>query len=222
MTSLSPQRTQPTLRLVALTAGLLLSSLSAQAVTVGLISNSSWLSTADAQVGWQNPGSFDTSAWVAARAPYPTPAAGLPGSDAQTIWHDPSNLSVDGTGGVSEAWFRRTLDLNLADAGQHVSSATVRLRVDDDYAFYVNGLLALLNDDQGYADRVQMVDITSFLREGENLFAIHAVDGGWGNPYSRSYQGLLFDAQIEVVPAPASMALVLAALAAAGFARRKH
>lgn len=222
MTARTSRRSHRRVRTAALATGLALGSLAAQAVTVELISNSSWLSTDNAAAGWELPGSYDTSSWVAARAPYPTPAPGLPDSEAQTIWFDPLNLSVDGSGGVSTAWFRRVLDLDLSTARQHVESAVVRLRVDDDYAFYVNGILAILNDDQGNADLVQTLDVSSLLRDGENLFAIQAVDGGWGNPRSRSYQGLLFDAQIEVLPEPTSIALVLAGLAAAGLVRRSR
>ena len=194
-------------------------SVQASAVDTHIISDGTWRSSATGPAGWQSLG-FDDSGWSHARAPYPTPSPGIPGSSAQAIWHDPDGTS-DGNTGVTTAFFRYTFNLILsADSLPIIGQALIS--VDDDYAFYVNGTLALLNDDGGYAHLIQFVDFTSLLHNGENVFAIQAVDGAWGNPRDRIAERLLLDATIRSVPEPSSLHLLLAAVASIAVVRRRR
>jgi len=55
------------------------------------------------------------------------------------------------------------------------------------------------NRDNGFAGVVDRVDFTRFLRNGRNVFAIHAVDGGWDDPRDRLNESVLFDATLAPV-----------------------
>ena len=90
------------------------------------------------------------------------------------------------------------------------------MAVDDDFEFFVNGASLLLNADQGNATCLQpdgtnpcniLVNFTGQLRNGENVIAIHAVDGGWGNPFDRGFQWVLLDGTVRTIPEPATLAL---------------
>jgi hypothetical protein len=188
---------------------LLAGSAQASVVTTTILSGADWRSSASGPSGWETLAYNDTG-WDFARAPYPTGGPGIPGSAAVAIWHDPTGTS-DGTTGVTTAFFRYSFD--LGDLTPTLAQA--RISVDDDYAFYVNGTLALLNNDGGNGNLVQSVNFTSLLHSGKNVLAFQAVDGAWGSPFPRGYERLLFDGTVESVPEPATPSLVGLALAAA-------
>jgi hypothetical protein len=116
------------------------------------------------------------------------------------IWHDPQGVS-DGTQGPNTAFFRKNFDLDLQDPDISVSGAAT-VQVDDDYELYVNGELAFENKDQGAHGPADRINIAPYLRDGENVFAIHAVDGGWGSPFDLAFEEVLFDATIDIVAVP--------------------
>jgi hypothetical protein len=187
----------------------------ANPINMNILSDSSWLASDVGASGWQQLG-FDDSGWVAARAPYPN-NPGIAGSAAQAIWYDPTSSS-NGTTGVTTAFFRRTFNLDIQpDSLPLVGQAL--LSVDDDYAFYVNGHLALLNNDGGFANLVQFVDFTNLLVNGANVFAIQAVDGAWGSPFNRGFERVAFDAKITTIPEPSMLLIVCIALGAAAVSR---
>lgn len=220
-------------QLTALACALLTFGLSAQAaeVRVATLPGSGWLITDQAPAaGWTSVG-YDTSGWVA-----PTvltgleaitstrinPPAGEPA--ARLMWMG----NVDGSGSPDHVFMRTEFSLASFAMGQALN-ALVYVQADDDYAFYINGLQVLLNNDQGHADLIQVVSVGNYLIAGQtNVFAIEAVDGGWGNPSDRVFQDIQLDARISpepivgTVPEPASMALTLLGLGSlAGLRRRK-
>ena len=168
--------------------------------TVKIVSDSSWLSSATFTPGWELP-SFDDSAWVPARAPYPKPGFNnspsdyIPGTAASFIWYDPLNLSDGGTGVVS-AFFRK--EFTLDHEGSHNFTGIAKMQADDDYELYINGVLAFENKDGGIIDVVDSIDVSSYLRDGVNIFAIHAVDGSWNAPHDQVYEDVLVDATITI------------------------
>ncbi len=160
---------------------------------VSFHTNSSWKSSDTAQDGWQSV-NFDDSMWDQARAEYPNPVAPavfLPDTLAQSIWHDPLGLS-NGANGPLRAYFRHTFMLP-ADASTAPLIGQLRMNGDDDYDVYINGLLVLENHDEGGADKVDSLDFTYALREGENVIAIEAVDGGWSAPYNRGNERIIVE-----------------------------
>lgn len=159
-------------------------------------------------LNWTQVG-YDDSTWSPARAPYPspsTPGAVIPGTTGQFIW---LGNSSDGVGSPDEIFIRRTFTLSLQpDSLPLIGQALVS--VDDDYDLFVNGQLFIQNHDGGFAAQVDFVDYTSALRNGTNVIAIHAVDGGWSNPSDRSFQRVLFDGTIrtQAVPEPSTWFLL--------------
>ncbi len=172
----------------------------AGAIDLNLTSGSQWLSSDTLQPGWQTL-EFDDSSWDTARAPYPNPTAPgdlIPGTLAVHIWHDPDSLS-DGTNGVVEAWFRLNFSLDLVSANAPVT-ADALVNVDDDYELYVNGNLVLENHDGGFGNQVDSIAFGEYLRHGDNVIAIHGMDGSWDNPRDRGAERLLFDATVADEP----------------------
>ena len=80
--------------------------------------------------------------------------------------------------------------------------------MDDDYELYVNGVLAFANTDGGNSEIVDQVDIAPHLRDGENVIAIHAVDGGWSFPFDWAFEDVLFDATIAITAPPEADTLI--------------
>lgn len=162
-----------------------------------LVSNSLWRSNDRSVPGWESV-DFDDSGWLMARAPYPNPASPtslMPGTNAQHMWYDPSRTS-NGANGVTSAFFRRTFYVNqLPNSRPPV--ATALISVDDDYNLYVNGNLVFQNHDNGFAQVVDAVNFSTYLRNGKNVIAIQAVDGGWAAPRDRIFERVLFDATIQ-------------------------
>lgn len=215
MTALTTWPRSVAIELAAAAALMALTPAQAGVVATNILSGGSWRSSATSPVGWETL-SYDDTAWAFARAPYPG-GGGIPGSAAVSIWHDPAGTS-NGTNGVTTAFFRYAFDLD----GLTPTFGQARIQVDDDYAFYVNGTLAYLNNDNGFGGSVQTVQFTSLLRSGRNVFAIHAVDGGWSNPRDRGNESFTFDATLQGVAVPATPWLVGLALAAALGTRRRR
>ena len=158
---------------------------------IRIVSGDGWRSSEFAADGW-NDRNFDLD-WPQARAPYPNPNPPtnlIPDTTAQHMWHDPEGIS-DGQSGVSPAYFRYKFHYHYASADL-MPDAVAQISVDDDYEFYVNGQLVFVNDDMGNADKVDSVDFTAYLVEGENILAIKAVDT------LDHYERVLFDAQIKM------------------------
>lgn len=194
---------------------------SAAQINQEILSGSNWLSSDTLQIGWETAG-FNDSSWVSASSPYGSldPTSVIAGTIAENMWFDPTGSS-DGTNGSLQAFFRFSFDLALAaDSLPLLGQALIN--GDDDYEFYVNGILAAENKDGGFAHIVDFVDYTSKLQNGTNVFAIHAVDGGWGNPFNRGFERVLFDGSIVTVPEPATLALLGLGLAGLGISRRKR
>jgi len=162
-----------------------------------IVSNSLWRSNSQFVSGWQLP-EFNDANWVAARAPYPSPVPPtdlMPGTNAQFMWHDPQSTS-DGTTGNTTAFFRYTFNVNgTVDSRPLVGAA--RVSVDDDYDMYVNGTLVRQNHDGGFAGVVDSVKLSPYLRQGKNVIAIQAVDGGWGSARDRLFERVLIDAAVQ-------------------------
>jgi hypothetical protein len=192
---------------------LLLSAQSfATPINLNIISDGSWRTSDTPTAGWETL-TFNDSGWDFARSPYPNPTDPttlIPDTSAQHIWHDPAGISNGGSGPV-EAFFRFTFDLDIQlDSLPLVGQALIS--VDDDYDLFVNGILIFQNHDGGFADVVDFIDFTSSLRNGSNVIAIHAVDGGWSRPRDRTYERVLFDGLVTTVPAPNILSLLFLGL----------
>ena len=155
---------------------------------LNIVSDTSWVSTATEPVvpsslaTWVNP-AYNDSSWghtlIVTGYPYP-PAGYIPGTIGKHIWHDPHATTT--------AWFRKTFVIpGFPRASQGV------VRVDDAYDFYVNGILAG-SKHTAIPAGAQSYDITAYLREGVNVFAIK----GWD--ILTSDRALLFDANIGYIP----------------------
>jgi hypothetical protein len=183
---------------------------SAAPIDINIVSNSLWKSSAALDADWNTVG-FDDSSWASARAPYPNPippTGKQAGTTAQYIWHDPSPSGVsNGTNGVNEAYFRYEFDLNLTQSSLPLLAQAL-INVDDDFEFFVNGALVYGDYDEGNESLTHFVDFTSALRNGNNVFGIHAVDGGWNNIRDRDHEYVLFDATIKTVPEPSALVLM--------------
>jgi hypothetical protein len=162
-----------------------------------IVSSSVWRSNNTFVSGWQNV-NFDDSSWPSARDAYPIPRTAsslIPGTNAQFIWHDPTEAS-DGTTGSITAFFRYSFHQTIPSNSRPLLGKA-SIAVDDDYDLYVNGNLAFQNHDEGFADIVKTVDFSKFLQNGKNVIAVQAVDGGWSNPRDRLFESLLFDATVQ-------------------------
>jgi len=192
-------------------------------IALNVLSGTDWRSSDQFQTGWSELG-FNDSDWSFARAPYPgptDPTTLIAGTEAEHMWHDPDNTSDGGTGPI-QAFFRYEFDMALN--GDHLPLfAQALISVDDDYEFFVNGNLAYRNADGGFADQVDLVDFASQLVSGRNVLAIHAVDGGWGNPWNRGYERVLFDGVVRsaALPVPAVLPLLGVGLLGLAWFRRR-
>lgn len=168
------------------------------AITSGSLWRSLGFDSGTPPAGWETL-DFDDSAWPPARAPYPNPGqppnVRIPGSNAEFMWYDPLGTSDGGTGTI-QGLFRYTFYENLPPHSRPLVGLA-DIQVDDDYDLFVNGKLAFQNHDGGFADVVDRVNFSPFLQNGENVIAIHAVDGGWSNPFNRGFEDVLFDATVQ-------------------------
>lgn len=192
----------------------------AAAINLHIVSDNTWRSSDTAPVGWEQV-AFNDSAWSNARAPYPndraTPGGVLPGTLAQFMWHDPLGTS-DGQRGPNEVFLRKTFTLNLAADSLPILGQAL-IDADDDFEFFVNGARVILDASGGLNLPPKFVDFTSKLVTGLNVFAVHAVDGGFegvdasGNPIGHGFgnilEWVLVDSRIVTVPEPLTSLLLL-------------
>lgn len=88
--------------------------------------------------------------------------------------------------------FKRILSLPKGTAGE---SAVIELAVDSDYALYINGRFVNCGQYQFGKDRlsVERLDVSSYLREGENLLCFRVYfQGASSSQYVRNQPGLIY------------------------------
>jgi hypothetical protein len=172
--------------------------------TLMFVSDSTWRVTADApQAGWNTDLTFDDSegnGWQAAQGVPDAGSFGFPNA----IWFN-SNL----TGAPLEAWFRKEFTVDELQP-----AVAMTFTVDDDALVYLNGQL-ILADTDGVANAHVVIDLTPFLHVGENLIAVEATDGPLG-------VNRFIEAQVRVVPEPATAALVAIGLGLTALSRRSE
>lgn len=160
-----------------------------------------WRVTNARQVGlaWTEPG-FPVHDWDTASSGAFTEGLevakskvyGWPSPDAEWIW----------SRGGNTAYFRREFGLPrnlLKDEDEGVEERiVVRITVNNNYSFYVNGVL--VHQDSGDDEEDWMTydqfDVTEYLDVGDNVFAVEAVNTDDPENY-----GLLFDAELVKVGA---------------------
>jgi hypothetical protein len=114
-----------------------------------------------------------------------------------------------GYGPPDQIFMRLIVDLPLRASGTPYS-ALATINVDDDYEFFVNGVL-INNTNDHSSSRADMTDrFFVELQGGDNVIAIHAVDGTWLQPGPLVVQRVMMD--VQIIPEPASLALSLTAL----------
>ncbi len=156
-----------------------------------ILSGKGWLSTANPGAGldWTTVG-FDDRGWIPAFAPYPncctTADENVPGTKALFMWYWDSPNPPDGTSGPDVAYFRYKFSIPL---GAKIVKGTAFAAVDDDYELYVNGKLAF-KDQPGIV--LDSIDFTQFLKPGENVIAIRAVDT------VGAFEWVFFDGSIQL------------------------
>ena len=155
-------------------------------MTTKVLSDNTWKSYDTLQTCWETPG-FDDSGWRNAYAPYPNkdhPTAWIPDTEAIFMWDYPDHSPTvpNGTDGPCEAWFRKTFTLDCYPS--NVVSASVVVGADDDFDFYVNGVL-VHSDWDGIAWSAPFtIDIKPYLVKGENVFAMYAKDSHSGHEWA--------------------------------------
>ncbi|RYD23686.1 MAG: hypothetical protein EOP88_03240 [Verrucomicrobiaceae bacterium] len=133
--------------------------------------------TAEPAANWQTT-AFNDSAWGTSQAPF-----GYGDPDISTPFHD-----MTGSGGYAGAYFRKTFTLS---AGSIPQSLLLRLNVDDGCVVWINGVevkrrnvsagalaynsFSATNVEQAWED-VIIANAASFLVEGTNVVAVHAVN----------------------------------------------
>lgn len=196
----------------------------ASPIDLHIISNSSWQSNDTFVPSWETLDFNDTS-WKSARSPYPNPNSPtdiIPNTTASYIWYDPTNSS-DGLTGPNEAYFRYTFNLDLQSDSLPILGQAL-IQVDDDYDLYVNETLRFQNHDEGFANVIDFLDFTSLLRNGKNVIAIHAKDGGWSNSRDRLYEDLLFDGVVKTanIPEPSNPLLLVTGIVGFAWLRKRE
>jgi formylglycine-generating enzyme len=173
-----------------------MSGLSAQTAPASLkvVSDNSWRSIGtDPYVPpslptWVNP-AYDDSGWsdtvIVVDYRYP-PHTFIPGTLGEQIWHSPQE--------TLNAWFRKSF---IVPGFPGRSQAIIR--VDDAYELYLNGIAVGSKPNVQPSDE-QSYNITPYLREGLNVFAVKAWD------IIDIERALLFDATVEYTPNNAPVA----------------
>jgi len=127
---------------------------------------------------------------------YPTLKASM------SLYLQDQRLIPNGQNGPLEAYFRNSIYLNGP-----VTSAYFNFAVDDEMDLYVNGVLAY-RDRSGSSNSGAAYLSPSLFKEGENVFAFYAFDGG-GVPYEREAEYLSFNFDIQTAtPEPSTMILL--------------
>lgn len=161
---------------------------------IKVLSDNTWKSYDSLQSGWETPG-FDDSGWRYAYAPYPyllsyPPGAWIPGTDAVYMWDWPYAGTPSGSNGPNESWYRKTFNIPVNTS--NIVNAEAVVAADDDFDFYVNGVLVYSDWNGVVWGGPYTIDIKPCLVEGENVFAMYAKDtfGSW--------EWALVDATIEI------------------------
>lgn len=130
----------------------------------------------DANPGWNSsltysePPATDGATWRNAIHVDHSEALRTPLDGSQTIWYDGL-----GSNGSTPSYFRKTFRLSAKPA-----HAILEFGADDDAQVYLNGTLVI--DDANRATDIRSVenasaiDVTEYLREGDNLLAVKAQD----------------------------------------------
>ncbi len=170
------------------------------AESIKILSDNSWKSCDSLQAGWESSG-FDDSGWRNAYAPYPyntvhPPTHYIPDTNAVYMWDYPDYPPTvpNGWNGPDEAWFRKTFTVPCYPS--NVVSASVVVGADDDFDFYVNGVLVHSDWDNTTSTAPFTIDIEPYLVKGENVFAMYAKDSVGGREWA------LVDATIQIFVTP--------------------
>ena len=131
--------------------------------------------------GWSEPATWTmgiltqgewTAQWVG-RDDAPAWNTGSTFFNANWIWYPEGNPTVSAP--VATRWFRKTFTV---PAGTAVVQAFATMAGDNVFTLYVNGQIALSNENLMYWQQYGQADISSFLVPGTNVLAVAVVNTG--------------------------------------------
>jgi hypothetical protein len=188
----------------ALTAGVVST---ANASTITLRTDSSWLATNVAPApGWNTNPFFNTAGWISAVSHCNDPVGG------ECIWYDGQFTAT------ADAWMRRSFTIS----GPFTSGLLVG-GIDDDADIYLNGTL-IFSDHNGFSQAYGPIDVTPYLVQGLNFFAVHAIDNipVWGQNHGFLASLDIQTPTADAVPEPSSLVLFTVGLAGLAFLRSRR
>jgi len=179
----------------------------ANASTITIRTDTSWLATNVAPApGWNTNPFFNTAGWVNAVAHCSDPIYG------DCIWYD-GQFSA-----TAFAWLFHTFTISSP-----ITSAILYGGIDDDADVWLNGTL-IYSDHNGFAQAFGPLDVTPYLVQGLNFFAVSVIDNVpvWGQNHGYTTALTVQTADPAAVPEPSSFLLLAPGLVTLEFLRRRR
>jgi alpha-L-rhamnosidase len=133
--------------------------------------SSGWSPPATWSMGIMNQDEW-TAQWIG-RDDSPAWNTGSTFYNANWIWYPEGNPTVSAP--VATRWFRKAFTVPI---GRSIAAAVATVAGDNMFTLYVNGQIALSEDDPNYWEHYGQADISSFLVPGTNVLAVAVINAG--------------------------------------------